>query len=448
MIPMLICVGVSSISLNDLDDVTISTPQANDHLMYNGTNWYNSFFTGGGVIGVSNWTRNAANGGTVYTMIDGDKVKVNDSINCQEYISDNHITFNPENNVYFTASSYVEWDIDSGDGVLKYLVDGSNDYNIYATKDLIVEAGERLAFSANDGDIHIVAEAITGGGTVNNTGNISIMNHALYHTWIKTLIAPVKTGGINFLVPTFTGKAWIKDFGTSLSDTLAFKGGVFCLPAGNLAGHVLCFGEPITAGGDYPFVDIGYNQVANGAYLRGSLGDAVYILDDGEQHNFTGGAIVNEGLGTAQYVVGTSQSHSGIAELEHEFTIETTEDSVFFSHSSGIRPEQIQINREGWYKISYSVNWDSDYANRLSCRVWCENNGAEISPSDSMIYLRAATYGRYGTNSATFIYEFEKNDVLELHSELDTSNGVFGEVGDNRDVDSIANECWLLIERM
>jgi len=88
MIPMLLATAVSgqiNVYLDDLEDVTIDDITLSDgqHLIYDTVtaNWTNQDFVAGVAGGyTTNITRNGADGGTLYSQIDGDKLLINDTI--------------------------------------------------------------------------------------------------------------------------------------------------------------------------------------------------------------------------------------------------------------------------------------------------------------------------------------------------------------------------------
>ena len=91
--------------LNTTSDVTFNSISGNGNPLT--FSWLNTTFAKIGEGGVSNWTRNAADGGTVYTTTSGDKVVVNDTITGTSFIgSGNPLTFSWLNTTYHKIHSH------------------------------------------------------------------------------------------------------------------------------------------------------------------------------------------------------------------------------------------------------------------------------------------------------------------------------------------------------
>jgi hypothetical protein len=147
-------------------------------------------------------------------------------------------------------------------------------------------------------------------------------------------------------------------------------------------------------------------------------------------------------LGFFQGVADASQTSTG-ADMAIEFTAESRDDTDYYTHATGVDPEQITVLKAGDYRISYGVSWDSDFNNRCTMRAWVEDDSAEIVPSKSYCYIRYNTFGKFGTNQASFIATIAANSVIELHTDGQATTGAFGS---GCDADTIANECWITIE--
>lgn len=149
--------------------------------------------------------------------------------------------------------------------------------------------------------------------------------------------------------------------------------------------------------------------------------------------------------GFFQATVGTSQTHASTAELAHNFTSEQRKDVDYYTHSTSSKAEEVTVLKTGWYRISYSISFDSDTNDRIAYRGYVEDDGAEISPSDSYTYSRSITYARHATVQNTFITHITANSVIEVHTQIYQGAGNFGETADT---DTIVDESWILIEKI
>jgi len=173
-----------------------------------------------------------------------------------------------------------------------------------------------------------------------------------------------------------------------------------------------------------------------------------YSLTFGGTNNYIRGTLrgnLEIQNGTFFGVAGASQGHSATADLVHEWTVENKDDDVLYTHSTSTDPEELTIEEAGWYRVTYQINWLSSYTNRIAYRCYAEDDGAEISPSDSYEYTRYSTYGHYGSCGTTFLYEFGVDDILTIHSEIICGTGVFGETCNTN---TIADESWLIVEKV
>jgi len=157
------------------------------------------------------------------------------------------------------------------------------------------------------------------------------------------------------------------------------------------------------------------------------------------------GAVVREGF--FQGVNGTAQTALDGSETAINFdkNPDTRIDTDYYTHDPTSNPEQITIDKAGWYRISYCISWDADKNDRQCFKAYVEDDGTPIVPSTSYCYIRFNTYGRFESNVATFIAEIAASSVLELHVEGQAGAGAFGAGCDN---DTIADETWILIEKI
>ena len=154
------------------------------------------------------------------------------------------------------------------------------------------------------------------------------------------------------------------------------------------------------------------------------------------------GAVIRKGF--IQVYAGSAQTSTG-ATMNINFTAQTRKDTTYYTHSTSTNTDQITITEAGDYRISYNVNWDSDLADRCCMRAWVTDDGAAIVPSYSYCYIRFNTYGRFGTNSGTFIATIAASSVIRLATRGQAGTGAFGSGCDN---DTIANYSWITIEKI
>lgn len=99
----------------------------------------------------------------------------------------------------------------------------------------------------------------------------------------------------------------------------------------------------------------------------------------------------------------------------------------------------VHIEKSGWYRVSYSLNWDQTANARDSMQARARVNGTEIPYSLSHCYMRGTNYARRGTNSAEFIVQINAGDNLEIWAR---------NVQGGHNVNTIANSCWVLVEKI
>lgn len=152
--------------------------------------------------------------------------------------------------------------------------------------------------------------------------------------------------------------------------------------------------------------------------------------------------------GFFQSVASVAGTYTGTGSESISFGLETRKDTSYYTHSNDIdsSPEEITIEHTGWYRFSYAISWDNDLANRSCMKAWVSDDGAAITPSHSYCYLRYNTYGKYESNVATFIAEITAGSVIKLCVDGQSNVGAFG--ASACDCDTIANQVWLLIERI
>jgi hypothetical protein len=175
---------------------------------------------------------------------------------------------------------------------------------------------------------------------------------------------------------------------------------------------------------------------ATGAELNELTDGSVTTL---HSHSGGGSFTLNAYMGLAT----TSQTQNAVGEIEINFDSDIKKDGAY-THSTSTNPNQITIGSDGWYEISYSISWDSDYGSRTCQRAWVEIDSSPINQSYSYCYLRYLTYGRFGTTSATFLVELTSSDVITLHADQQTTGGF----GTTVNVDTIANQNWIYIKKM
>ncbi len=177
----------------------------------------------------------------------------------------------------------------------------------------------------------------------------------------------------------------------------------------------------------------------------GVVGDTLVVQGSGDTSiggNLDVAGACNRG-GLFQGVAATAQIAIGSgAAVPIEFDAETLVDTDFYTHSTSSNPEQITILATGFYKISYGINFDQDDLDRSNMRGWVEDDSAEVDASYSHSYVRGINQGvKFSSCTASFLAEIGANSVIELHTQVvDFSAGA--------DVDTIADQSWILIEKV
>jgi len=100
--------------------------------------------------------------------------------------------------------------------------------------------------------------------------------------------------------------------------------------------------------------------------------------------------------------------------------------------------ENIRVEQDGLYEITYSVNSDQSHGNRKTVEVWVELNGDYVQISSSYAYMRNSTDNAL-TNNNTFLLQMENQDNVIVKGKRWGSSG---------DCYSIENECHLIIKKI
>jgi hypothetical protein len=91
-----------------------------------------------------------------------------------------------------------------------------------------------------------------------------------------------------------------------------------------------------------------------------------------------------------------------------------------FGPDIGYGQDVMYCNTAGFYLISYSVTFRSNYANRSCFGLFAHlnNTGSGIHGSANVQYFRYSTYGQFSTVSATFLVDVEEGAELRLRTSL------------------------------
>jgi len=127
-------------------------------------------------------------------------------------------------------------------------------------------------------------------------------------------------------------------------------------------------------------------------------------------------------------------------------------DPIYYSWASGTGAENITINKNGLYKISYSVNFNQikPASNRTNMKVFLNNTttaqNISMPCSESFSYGRGNSAGDTTskiTNTSTGLFQLTAGNIIKL-------NVVFlpGQDGVNIQLDMLANQTWILIEKV
>jgi len=112
-----------------------------------------------------------------------------------------------------------------------------------------------------------------------------------------------------------------------------------------------------------------------------------------------------------------------------------------FTHSTSVNPEQLYINKTGWYRVSYSVSFNRTSGHRANMHTWLMKNGTIVlNSSGAYSYLRRDTTSRYNTNHMTTLQYFVDTEYIELHAER--IDGVSGNAV------TVPDQTWLTIEAL
>jgi hypothetical protein len=163
--------------------------------------------------------------------------------------------------------------------------------------------------------------------------------------------------------------------------------------------------------------------------------------------NFTGSNVtvttsasskVNVAIGSTQICQvydgsgGTSVNNSTPVALP--FNQQIIKDSIY-THSTSSNNSRIYVTTSGYYKLTYTMNYDSD--GRRTVHSYIRKNGTtKINLTDSYSYVRSSTDDK-GCNNCSVILNLTAGTYVELMSE---------QVGSSGNAYAIANQSWIILE--
>ncbi len=200
------------------------------------------------------------------------------------------------------------------------------------------------------------------------------------------------------------------------------------------------FNSKLSSVSDDASPSLGNDLDTAGNAIISSAGHNVFINPDNGQDLVVSSAIQRGGFFQAYANTNSNLTASDVV----SFGAQSRLDSNYYSHSIASDTDKITILKSGFYKISYSVNFYSNYANRLLIRSYLDADGTELIPSKSYCYVRHKSYVRRCTNAVTLIANLTEGQILRLKVSSST-NDTFSNA---KSVDVLANESWILIEKI
>jgi hypothetical protein len=136
-------------------------------------------------------------------------------------------------------------------------------------------------------------------------------------------------------------------------------------------------------------------------------------------------------------------SHGGInvntsTATRYSWDSQLIRDSDVFDHSTVTNPSRIYLLKDGFYKLSYCITYDSTNNNRKNIKCFLMENGSDIVKLTSTASYTRNNYDDYGSNTLPpIIMKFQEGTFIELYHHREGSYG---------NANTYANECWLQIE--
>lgn len=214
------------------------------------------------------------------------------------------------------------------------------------------------------------------------------------------------------------------------------------------------YGTGVGETGEIQFMELATNG-SNHVGLKAPdalAGDVVFTLPNADGLN--GQVLSTNGSGELSWttipaanspVVGQFYDSTGgtdvnqVADTAIPFDAETRKDTGI-THSTTLNTSQVELDDAGWYRVSYSISYDSANNSRKNIRCRIRLNGSTIfTPSESYSYVRNNNNDQ-GTNTATVIFETTvANEYYEI---------VCNREGDANSANLIAGESWTTVEKI
>ena len=126
-------------------------------------------------------------------------------------------------------------------------------------------------------------------------------------------------------------------------------------------------------------------------------------------------------IGSASFGI-IPQPYGGIAtDIEFDPIIDSFGNPGWtYGPDLGFGTDVMYCTSGGFYLVSYTVTFRSNYANRSCFGLFAHlnNTGSGIAGSANVQYFRYSTYGQFSTVSATFVMDVEEGAQLRLRTSL------------------------------
>jgi hypothetical protein len=117
------------------------------------------------------------------------------------------------------------------------------------------------------------------------------------------------------------------------------------------------------------------------------------------------------------------------ADVSVPFGSESYKDSIY-THSTSTDTDDIVVNEDGWYKISYNVIVNNSGYNRdVMYHSWIEDDGSALKMSHSYGHTinQMENQGWMTTLGSSFIIYLDSGSIIDLHAEIGLDGNTFGD---------------------